>query len=129
MARLDLAHDLAEGRPRGVELAAGAPGELRRLAIVLREELGRAEGLVDDEIGVLRVLDEPLVRRGVAAEDQFHAGILDDEADRAVAGVDGRDGADPDAVFIVDDLVDRLVVEFHHVDLPGTGEILNARVW
>mgnify|MGYP001816871589 CR=1 FL=1 len=67
------------------------------------------------------MLDEPLVGGGIAAKDQLHAGVLDNEADRAIAGMDGRDGTHLDTVFVVDDLVDRLVIEFVRGDLARYG--------
>ena len=59
---LDGAHDFTEGRPRSVELATCAPGELRWLVKAFNKEFRRGECLVYGEVGVLGVLDEPLIR-------------------------------------------------------------------
>ena len=131
VAWIDLAHNLAEGRPRGVKLAAGAPRELRWLVIIFCKEFGRGKGLVDDEVSVPGVFHEPLVRRRVASKDQFHAGVFDDETDRPVTCVNRWNRAYADAVLVVKYLVDRLVVEFLHLDaarnrrdLEGTGLVI-----
>ena len=149
VTRLDSAHDLAESRARGVELAAGAPAELRRLVAPCYPDLWRWKDFVNDEVGILGVLDEPLIGRCVAAKDQFEPGVLNNKTHRAVTSMDSRDRSHYDTFSVIDDLVDGLVVEFMYFDLArdrrdfvGTGlvvpvvgfekmlnSILRAHVW
>ena len=81
MAWLYFAHDFAEGLTGGMKLATGAPAELRRLIAIDAEELRAEKGFMDDEIGVLRILDEPLVRIGIAAEYELPPVPFETEAD------------------------------------------------
>ena len=87
--------------------------------VVPADEVFRLEkGLVDHEVRALCVLEEPRVGEGVTPDDDLYPRVLEDEAHRAVARVDRRDGADRDPVLLVHDLVDALVVELLDLDGP-----------
>ena len=71
------------------------------------------------EVSALGVLDEPLVRRSIATEHQFHPGVLDNETHRAVAGVDRRNRTHHDAVLVIHDRILGFVIKLIHLDLAG----------
>jgi hypothetical protein len=76
------------------------------------------EGFVDDDVCVLGVLDEPLVREGVTREHELAVLPFERKAHRARHDVHRRPSRDLYAVFVVDhrELVMWKLVD---LDLPG----------
>ena len=72
-----------------MKFTTGAPGELCWLSAERRENTRWIERLVNNDIRVLGVLDKPLVRRRVTAEDYLESRIFNDKADWTITGVNG----------------------------------------
>ena len=56
---------------------------------------------MDNEIGILGILDEPAVGHGVTREDQLQAFVVDSKTDWPITGVNGRERAYRDALVLV----------------------------
>ena len=75
---------------------------------------------MDGQVDVLGIFQKPLVGKGITADDDRHASVFQCIADRPVAGVHRRPGADGDTVLLIDDLVHALILEL--VGLDGAGD-------
>ena len=99
--RPHLGHDLAEAVGRRMDVGRDHHGLSWREPQVGGKAIGRVEALVDDEIAAAGLLDEPLVRGAVAAEDEAEAVPVQAVAYGAVEGVDRRRRGDRDPVRLV----------------------------
>ena len=59
-----------------MKLAAGTPGELRRLPVQLDPLIGKHHGFMDNDVRIFGILQEPFVGHGIATENYFHPGVL-----------------------------------------------------
>ena len=69
------------------------------------------------DIGVPGMLDIPLVGEGIATDDNFKAGVLEDETNRPITGMNSRHRPNSSTVFLVDHRVYGLVVKLFDRDL------------
>jgi len=114
-----------------VDLRADADRLLGRLAVESHEVGWGQKGLVNREIGICGVFDIPLVGKCVPADHHLEPRVLEDEAHRPVARMNGWYGSNRYAILLVDDGVDGFVVELGHVDLARLGtenEVSRRRV-
>ena len=78
---------------------------------------------MDGDIGRRCILYPPLIGEGVAAECKFQSIPLEDKAHRPIQRMNSRNAADGDAVLLVNDLINALVVEL--VDLEHLTPYVN----
>ena len=92
-----------------VGLLVGKPGNFHPL-------FRSKEALMDNNIRILGLFQEPLIGGAVAAEDKAQTVPVKTVAHRTIANMNGRERSDLDAVFIVDDRSFRKI-EFMSDDL------------
>ncbi len=76
----------------------------------------RKKDLVNQNVGILCILEHPSVRSRIAGKHELQPLPFQDKADRTVNCVDRRNGPNNDAVLIVDFSVDRRVIELSDLD-------------
>ena len=113
---------------RGMRHGADAAGHLLVITRALHQLRDRVETFVNQQIGILRVVDEVPARRGVAGEDEGQPIPFEPVADRAVVDVHGGKAFDHNAIVLIDD-AGLPIVEFVHLDLGSrVGKETEARL-
>ncbi len=117
--RAGQAEDLPRRARRAVDAVDDVFGDLEWQVRLFGVGLGRYEGFVDQDVGVLAVLDDVLARLAVAQVDERQAVPFEPVAVRPVDAVQRRESGDDDAVLVVDLFVLLGVVELVEDRLCG----------